>query len=271
MFVIVNVKKSGKRKIRQGKTVDCVHEYKTSAGERFYIVDVFDSDKGVNWNETASFIGRHSNHILIDDSITPPVDCPVKKYNSIKFKNILLFNTVGLILKQMYLAGCRPKCFINDDNAQYAFLLNKIVKFSAQTTVKTNKSYLYYSHISSLYTQMGVSVTITDKAIDTDEDTIVIDTNSNLNTKSKMLFSVYGNGFAPKYVDGFNNLKSICPTYINTVDFLGAIYEFNREQKLEDALCRVVCKDNVNFSLPELSEKFINEKTSDNGRLFFCV
>lgn len=270
LFVIINIKESGKRKIRKGRTVDKVHEYFTSGGERFYITDVFDSGVGVNWNETASFIGRHSKHVLLDRRIILPENCPVQRFTAEKYRNILLFNTVELILRQMFLAGCRPQCCIRDPKGEYAFLLDKIVRFSAQTTVITENRFRYYPQISDIYTRFGAGVTVTDKTESISTDAVIIDTAGALGINSEMLFSVDKNGFSPKYADGFNELKAMCPPYIDSVDFLGAIYEFNRDKRLESSLCRVLKRKNEDFTVSELSEMFINRKIGDRGRLFFA-
>lgn len=269
MFVVINVKDSGKRKIRKGRTVDKVHEYFTSGGEKFYITDVLDSGVGVNWNETAAFIGRHSNHVLLDRRIILPVDCPVQRFTAQKYRNILIFNTVGVILRQMFLAGCRPQSFIYDPDGEYSFLLSKIAQFSAQTTVITEKNYFYYSHVSELYTQYGAGVTVTDEIGSIPSDAVVIDTQGDMKCTSDMFFSVSDNGITPKYADGFNDIKAMCPPYIDSVDFLGAVYEYNRDKRLENSVCRIFMHNDENFSVSELSEMFINRKNGDQGRLFF--
>lgn len=271
MFVVVNVKESGKRKIRKGRTVDKIHEYFTSGGERFYITDVLDSSAGVNWAEAAAFIGRHCGHVLLDKRIILPEDCPVQRFCAHKYKNVLLFNTVGLILRQMYLAGCRPSCYINDPIGKYACLLPEVARFSAQTTVITDKGFLYYPVVSSLYAQIGAGVTVTDKAENISSDAVIIDTDGSMNISSEQLFSVCANGIMPKYADGFNDLKSLCPPCIDSIDFLGAVYEFNRDKRLENSFVRIFSQNNNDISVSQLTEKFITRKTGDCGKLFFTV
>lgn len=270
MFVVVNVKESGKRKIRKGRTVDKVHEYFTPGGERFYITEVLDSSAGVNWEEAASFIGRHCSHVLLDRRIVLPEDCPVQRFCAEKYRNVLLFNTVGLILRQMFLAGCRPACYINDPNGRYAFLLPKVARFSAQTTVITDKGFLYYPVVSSLYTQFGAGVTVTHRSENISSDAVIIDTDASMNFSYPLLFSVDSNGIAPKYADGFNDLKSLCPPCVDSIDFLGAVYEFNRDKRLENSFVRIFSQNDADISVSQLAERLINRKTGDCGRLFFA-
>lgn len=268
MFVVVNVKDSGKRKIRKGRTVDSVREYKTSGSERFYIADVLDSRTGVNWNETASFIGRHSKNILLNREIILPENCSVSRFYAHKFRNILLFNTLELIFKQMYLAGCRPECVIYDPNGKYSFLLPKAARFSAQTAVITNREYVYYPVVSSLYTGLGAGVTVTDKKDALKSDAVIIDTQGTLDIDSPTLFSVSDNGITPKYAEGLNDLKALCPPYIDTIDFLGAVHQFNGDKRTENSLVRIFRHNDRDVTASEIAEDIISRK-SDDSRLFF--
>lgn len=270
MFVVVNVKDSGKRKVRKGRTVDSVREYKTSGGERFYITDVLDSEVGVNWDETAAFIGRHSKNILLNKGIILPENCSVSRFCAHRYINILLFNTAELIFKQMYLAGCRPECVIYDPNGKYSFLLPKAARFSAQTTVITNREYVYYPVVSSLYTGMGAGVTVTDKKDALKSDSVIIDTEGSLDIDSDMLFSVSDNGITPKYAEGLNDLKALCPPYIDTIDFLGAVHQFNGDKRTENSLVRIFRRKDEDITVSCLAEEIINRKTGDCGRFFFA-
>lgn len=268
MFVVVNVKESGKRRIRKGRTVDKVREIRTSGSERFYIADVLDSSDGVNWNEVAAFLGRHSRNVLTGKNILLPESCPVRRYDAAKYKNILLFNTAEMILKQAFLAGCRTECVIYDRDGKYSFLLHKAVRFACHTTVVTDKEYLYFSAAASLYKNIGASVTVTDKSEKTSSDTLVVDTDGVRDIKSEFLLSVNNNGAVPKYTEGLNDLKCLCPEYIDTIDFLGAVYEYNGDKRPENAVVRVFSKDGENITTARLIEKLICRKTENMGKLF---
>ena len=70
MFVIINIVETGKKKIKRGKTVSSVRDFHMSGGERFYIVDVCDSEKGVNWDDVSYFIGKHGKRVLMDENFS---------------------------------------------------------------------------------------------------------------------------------------------------------------------------------------------------------
>ncbi len=239
MFVVLNVTESGKRKIRRGKTVERVHEYPIGSADRFYVVDVLDSGTGVNWDEVSYFIGRHSKNVLIDRNFSFPDYSLLKRFEPVEFKNLLLFNTLSMVFKQMYLYGHRITCYIYDPDGKYSFLLPKTVRYASETIAITKSAFKYFSVSSALYAEFGASVTVTDKADIIDNSAVIIDTSGDFEYKNKgVLFSVCENGITPNSVDSFESIKKLCPDYINTLDFLGAVYSRSREKSLNDAVCR---------------------------------
>lgn len=269
MFVVLNVKSSGKRKIRRGETVDKVHERQTGRGERFYIVDVLDSERGVNWDEVSYFIGKHSKHVLLSRDLLFPDYSLLKRFEPADLKNVLLFNTLGNIFKQMYMYGYRITCYVYDPKGKYASLLPKTVRYASETIAVTNSAFRYFSVSSAVYSDFGASVTVTDKAEITDKAAVIIDTVGDFDYKGTgMLFSVGDNGITPECVDGFDNFKKLCPDYIDMLDFLGAVYTRNREKSLASAVCRTFSRNDeslsVNDIIKELSE--LKNKHLENSK-----
>lgn len=262
MFVIVNVKASGKRKIRKGRTVEKVSEYFTSGGERFYVAEVLDSENGVNWDEVARFLGRHSFNILLNKNIILPENCTVGRFEPTEFKNLLIFNTLELLLKQMYLAGCRTACYINDPRGEYSQQLSKVAAYSAQTTVITSNRFRYLSQAAQVYNTFGAGVAIADRVEVNDNTAVIIDTAGTFFGRTGVVFSAFDNGITPKYTDGFNDLKAICPSFIEPVDFLGAVYELNRDKRLKNAVCRTFSDKGNDVRALELLERLVPKKTS---------
>ena len=264
MFVVLNTKESGKRKIRRGKTVDKVYEYPTGGGERFYIVDVLDSETGVNWDEVAYFTGKHGKSVLLDRNIAFPDYCLLERFEPLDFKNLLLFNTLSTVFKQLYLYGYRMNCYIHDPKGLYAAFLPKTVRYASETVVITKSSFRYFSEASSVYADFGASVTITDKAEITDKAAIIIDTDGSFEeTSAGIRFSVDGSGMTPAEVDGFDHLKSLCPPYIDTLDFLGAVYQRNREKSLENAVCRSFRSNDETLSVSDILQMITNIKNQN--------
>lgn len=238
MFVILNVEFVQKGRIKRGKTVSRINEVMTGGGERFYIADIAACEKGINWDEVEYFLGRYGKNILLDNRIKLPDFTGLRRFSSDEFKNILLFNTVSSLFKRMYLEGVKISCCIHDSEGLYSSFLPLIVKFASETVVVTKRSFRYHSEISRLYSYMGAGVRITDKEFDVQEGAFVIDTDNSFKYRGKgLVFSPWGNGLNPYGAEGFNDIKSLCPEYIDITDFLGAMYKLNRENRLKDALC----------------------------------
>lgn len=245
MFVILNITESGKRKIRKGQTVSNVSEISVHGGERFYVVDVKDSEKGVNWFDVASFIGQHSNKVLMDRRFDFSEFVPLCRFEPMHFKNILLFNTAEIILKELYLSGMRIKCSINDPNGNYSAYLRKTARFAAQTTVITNNEFRYFAEIQSVYLQLGAGITISQNKAAENKNNFMIDT-------VDCSISCGGYKFTPFSVDGFNYLRVMCPSYIDAIDFFGAFFELNKYESLSSAFCRSMLCENICMTVSEM-------------------
>ena len=262
MFVILNVVSSGKKKTKKGKAVRKVSEFRTNGGERFYIVDVNDSANGVDWDEVAAFIGKHSSRVLAGENISFGDDCCVKKFTGEKFFNMLIFNTLSIIIKELYLSGIRTKCYINDRKGNYAFLLPLIARYSAETVVITKNEYRYFSQVQSLYNDIGAGVVITDSIKDAESHSIIIDTDNTFDYKGKGLLFSFSRGIVPAETEGFDDIKSLCPSYINRNIFLAAVNEFNFEKRLSRAYCSSFLRNGEKIFVPELIEEMKSEISS---------
>ena len=274
MFVILNIVESGKRKIKRGKTVSQVREVSTTGGERFYVVDVCDSEKGVNWDEVSYFIGKHSKKVLLDRQFCFPEFTPLVRFEAVDFKNLLLFNTLELILREMYLSGIKTKCVVNDPGALYSSCLSKIVRFASHTTVVTDCDYRYFSEVQGLFNEYGAGVTVSEKAPIPDAQTFIIDTAGSFENNGKgYLFSVT-EGITPLTVEGFNHLKVLCPAYINCIDFLGAVYEMNRDDSRASAFCADFLFYGERKTVSEVMidiKKQLNASFNSDKSIIFCV
>lgn len=255
MFVIINIVETGKKKIKKGKTVSSVRDFHMSGGERFYIVDVCDSEKGVNWDDVSYFIGKHGKRVLMDEKFSFSEFSALERFNAKKFRNLLLFNTLEIVLREMYLSGIRIRCVINDPRGLYVHNLSKIARFSAQTTVVTENNIRYFSEICDMYAKFGAGITVTDVIPEADEKTFVIDTTGELDFCGKgYLFSPV-KGIRPLNADGFSHIKALCPSYIDTIDFLGAVYELNKDESLDCACCSSLFFKNRKCSVSEMTDE----------------
>lgn len=274
MFVIINIKPSGKKRVKKGRTVDKVHEFSTKDNERFYIVDVLDSAVGVNWDEVSLFLGNHRKTVLFDRQFDLPRNAPVQRFEPTEFRQLLLFNTASLIFKELYLSGIRIKCCVNDTAAECPHLLEKIVKYSAQIVVVTSNKFRYLAETEFLYDYYGAGITVANHA-EVSEDTIILDSDNSFNYSGKgILFSSNGAGFSPLAVDGRSSLSSLCPEYIDKIDFLAAVHKFNRCGELSDAVLSAFMYNGTPVSVGGAANRIKNhlwKKTESEKSTIFYV
>ena len=104
---------------------------------------------------------------------------------------------------------------------------------------------------------------------ETDEKTLILDTSGDVATEiSGYLFSAQ-KAIRPVCVDGFSHLKALCPSYIDHIDFLGAMYEMNNEKSLSGACCsqfsdgsgRYTVQEMITFLKRDISADYDNNKS----------
>lgn len=255
MFVVLNLVESGKKKVRKGQTVRKVTEHQTGGGERFYVVDISDSETGVNWDEVSAFIGRHSARVITDSVLHLPEDSLLKRFNNEKFINIILFNTMSMILKELYMSGFRTKCYINDKNGKYSYLLPCIARYSGETVVVTRNDYRYFSQIQSVYGEFGAGVTVTDSNCEPEMHSFVIDADGTYPYNGKGILFSADSGIRPCMVEGFDDIRKMCPAFVDVKDFFGAMYEMNREKRLSHAFCATMYSDSGEKTVHEIIQE----------------
>lgn len=272
MFVILKVEQTEKRRIKKAKTVSNVRFVNMGSGQCFYEVEVISGERGVNWHEVSSFIGNHGKNVLLPENTIIPEAAPVRRFCANKFKNILIFNTLELVLRELFFLGNRIKCVVNDPDGLYSAEIEKIVKYAARTTVVTNNEFRYFTQIRAIYSHYGAGITLTDSLDVTQDDTVIIDTTGELGKVRGVLFSPVG-GMKPMIVDGFDHIKAYCPPYIDQLDFMGAIFEMNRNAGLGDAFCRSFVCENTKYTVYETAKMIagIKDGESINKSIIFYV
>lgn len=272
MFVILKIIRTDKKKIRKGRTVGGVRIVNMGAGQCFYEIDVMSGANGVNWDEISAFVGKHGKNVLTDRSVVIPENVPVRRFDSTHFSNILLFNSLKPVFRELFYMGNRVRCIVNDPDGKYARNLRTIVPYAARITVVTENEFRYFTEIRDIYSDCGAGITLTDSIEDYDENTVILDTSGTLRNEKCVLFSPTS-GFSPGRTDGFDDILGFCPSYVSQTDFLGAVYNFNSQEILKDAFCRTLLYGNRKFTLFETA-KYIDamrEKSDRNKSIIFYV
>ncbi len=252
MFVVLNVIDTGKRKIKRSKTVLNMRETLLDNNDKFFVVDVAQTQRGINQNDVENFLGSYSKKAVMNGYASKLLGGSVKPFVPDLFFNVLLFNTVAVMIKELYLCGMRTKCYINDPSGEFALMLSDIVRYSAQTVVITQNEHKYYPCVQTIYSDMGATVTITKKSKQIPTDAILIDTAGTMFGGGALTFSTK-NGIAPSEISGFENLKQLCPDFIDENIFLAAVYELTRNSDtLSEAFCCTLNMGGTKISLQDL-------------------
>ncbi len=272
MFVILKIVRTDKKKIRKGRTIGGVRIVNMGAGQCFYEIEVISGENGINWGEISAFVGNHGKNVLTEKSVIIPADSGLKKFDTTEFRNILLFNSLKLVFRELFYMGNRVRCVVNDPSGIYAGKLKTIVPYSARITVVTENEFRYFSEIRNVYSVYGAGITLTDCIEECSDDTVILDTSGKLKTEKGILFSP-SDGFSPGRTDGFDNILDFCPSYISQTDFLAAVCRFNSQPSLNDAFCRTFLHNNRNFTLFETAEYIgnVKENIRTNKSIIFYI
>ena len=272
MFVILKIIRTDKRRIKKGRTINSVRIVNTGKGQCFYEIEVLSGEEGIAWSEVVNLIGRHSRNVLVPEGYIPPADAPVKRFCSNEFRNILLFNTINHVFRELFYLGGRAVCVVNDPDGAYAQYLCRIVKYIPRITVVTENEFRYFPHIRNIYSDYGAGITLCDSVEKTDRNSVILDTTGTVSSCGRTVFSPV-NGFSPGRPDGFDEILGFCPDYINQTDFLAAVYRFNRMTELDGALCRTFLSAGRSFTLFETARHILNlsENADVNKSIIFYV
>lgn len=272
MFVILKIIRIDKRRIKKGRTINSVRIVNTGKGQCFYEIEVLSGEEGIAWSEVVNLIGRHSRNVLVPEGYILPADAPVKRFCSNEFRNILLFNTINHVFRELFYLGGRAVCVVNDPDGAYAQYLCRIVKYIPRITVVTENEFRYFPHIRNIYSDYGAGITLCDSIEKTDGNAVILDTAGTVSSCGRTVFSPV-NGFSPGRPDGFDEILGFCPDYINQTDFLAAVYRFNRMTELDGALCRTFLSAGRSFTLFETARHILNlsENADVNKSIIFYV
>lgn len=262
MFVVLKIHRADKRTVKRGRTVHDVRLINTGAGQCFYEVTVLAGERGVNWEEVASITGNHGRHLLLPDDEILPEGCPVGRFDSSEFRNILIFNTAELILKELFFMGERMRCVVNDPDGLYSGYIRKVVRFAAHTTVITDNELRYFSAVRDIYADMGAGVTLTDNVKELHPEVLYIDTAGTLTGDGLKIFSPFS-GIYPYKADCRGGIDRCCPSYINSIDFLGAMLRLNKKSVLSQTVCRSFMLEGKPFTPYELARLIKEGENAD--------
>lgn len=267
MFVVLNIKpyskKTSKRKakrINRSLPIIC----NTEKGLPFYLVNVCEEKRGINWISVAKRCGRYTSRIVAPRSVGIPDLCRLHRFIPSSFISRLVFNTSVQLLEKSYLSPAEFVLTVTDRNAHLPSELCRLLKFSSQIRVITAHPEKYASACAKAYEEYGASVIIRSFYEETEKPDIIVNcdgTYTPLMSKSALITSKHGSLGALRIECSGIELtpyhKNLLPPDIEPIDFAGALSE----------LC--VCSDYIN-SVFKTVESTCTGCTENNANCLQC-
>lgn len=248
MFVVLKIKAPEKgflkrRKQKKAMNNAVLRSCPTEKGLPFYILDVLDGKRGINWKLVADKCGRYSSRIIAPRSLPLPDHTRLKRFIPISMNSVLVFNTALKIIEKSKLSPDEICITLTDRNAVHPRDVCKILPYASTVRVVTSHPERYAAACSEAFEEHGASLIIRsayepiskpdiviccDGAVASTMKDAAIFTSKRKNG-GKLVFSGSGVYLAP------NHAEVISPE-TDSVDFAGALTELCGSREYKNAV-----------------------------------
>lgn len=216
------------KKLKNSEPIVC----KTDKGLPFYILEIAETKKGIDWNSASRKCGRYASRIVASHSVSLPDNSGLKRFIPISMNAIMVFNTALKIIGNSDLPADKFTITVTDRNAVTASRLCELLPFSASVKIITSRPEKFAATAMEAYENYGASLMIRSRYEPSDKPEIIICCDgailsamnqaavftSKNSTVGKLHF--YGKGVA---LSDYH--RSLLPDDIETLDFAGALTE----------------------------------------------
>lgn len=237
MFVVLKTVKPEKGIIKRHKQLKKLKNTapfacKTDKGLPFYILEISDGKKGIDWNTASRKCGRFASRIIASHSVSLPDNSGLKRFIPISMNAILVFNTALKIIGTSGLPADKFAITVTDRNAVTPSTLCRLLPFCSTIRVITSHPERFAVTAIDAYENHGASLIIRSKYEPSDKPEIIICCDGAImsSMENAAIFtskntSVGKLRFVGKRIELSDYHKSIIPDDIETVDFAGALTE----------------------------------------------
>lgn len=234
MFVVLDIKPYSKKAKRKGKKINhspplVCH---TTKGLPFYLVNVCEEKRGINWSNVAKRSGRYTSRIVAPRNINIPDLCGLQRFIPSPFISRLVFNTSVQLLEKAKLSPSEFALTVTDRNAHIPSELGRLLKYSSQIRVITSHPEKYAAACAKAYDEYGASVIIRSFYEATEKPDIIVNCDSSgtpLMSKAALITSKHGSLGALRIECSGLELtpchKNLLPEGVEATDFAGALSE----------------------------------------------
>ncbi len=237
MFVVLKPLSPEKGIIKRRKQITEIKKTpaavcKTDMGLPFYVLEVINEKKGIDWALTAKKCGRYASRIVASHSIHLPDDSGLKRFIPISFNSILVFNTASEIISKSDLPADEICITVTDRNAVTPSRICSLLPFASTVRIITAHPERFACAAVDAYKNHGASLVIRNTYEPVKQPEIIICCDgavlSSMNDSAIFVAKRKHGGkirFCGRGTELSDYHKSFLPADIETVDFAGALTE----------------------------------------------
>ncbi len=237
MFVVLNIIKSEKsilkRRIQKRKIAEKgLHICRCEKGLPFYILDVLDGKRGVNWTAVAEQCGRYSLRIIAPKNIALPDDSGLKRFVPVSMGSHLVFNTAVKTIKNTCLPPDGFSITLTDRNALHPARICELLPLTSYIRIVTARPERYAVACAHALDEFGASLILRSVYEQTEKPDIVICCDGAVTAamcnSAVFAFRKKSGGkilFSGSEISLLQNHRDVLPENIDSVDFSGALTE----------------------------------------------
>ncbi len=255
MFVVLNVVKAEKnvfkRRAQKRKIAENgLHICRCEKGLPFYILDVLNGKRGINWNTVAEQCGRYSARIIAPKNTALPDDSGLKRFVPVSMGSHFVFNTAVKTIKKACLPPDGFSITLTDRNALHPAKICELLPLASCIRIVTARPERYAVACARALEEFGASLILRSAYEKTGKPDIVICCDGALTAamynSAVFAFRKKSGGkilFSGNEISLLQNHRDILPENIDSTDFSGALTE----------LCGCSDYKNAVFSQVEIS------------------
>ncbi len=165
VFVVLRAiapEKSLAKRRRQRKQIErsSVRISPTKKGLPFFILDVLDEKRGIDWDLVAEKCGRYASRIIAPRNLPLPDDNRLKRFVPLSMNSLLIFNTAMEIIKEAGLSPENLSVTLTDRNAVHYSRVCDILPYASSVRVVTAHPERYASACTKAFDEFGASLIV---------------------------------------------------------------------------------------------------------------
>ncbi len=237
MFVVLKTVKAEKGIMKHRKQLKMLKNSapfvcKTERGLPFYILEIADGKKGIDWKLASQKCGRYASRVVASHSLSLPDNSGLKRFIPISMNAILIFNTALKTLENAGLPADKFAVTVTDRNAVTHSRICELLPYCSAIKIITSHPERFAAATADAYENHGASLVIRSIYEPANQPEIIVCCDGAILSamNEAAIFTSKNTGIGKlrifgKDVELTDSHKSIIPDDIETVDFVGALTE----------------------------------------------